>query len=710
MNKTGAVKKQRSRIKKISFKLHPRVFAALGTDLVTSDVVAIIELVKNSYDALASRVDVRVTVDEPLIEVTDDGVGMTRFEIENVWSVVATPYKLNAPMKGGRRVSGEKGLGRLSAARLGNQLEMITKAQGQPCWRVRVNWPALASSKNISDCNIELTRYAGKLPFDDTGTCIRITDLKSEWTEERIDDLAEQLSRLISPFDVIDDFKILLHAPGSSPKPIAIEAPEFLAKPPYRIKGEVNQKGVVKCVYSCGNVRRKRIEEKLWWRVLGFREESDEAKEPSPPQCGSFAFEIRAWDIDSESVREIANNYSLGRRDVTQGIRNYKGISVYRDKILVLPKSETARDWLGLDLRRVSRVGGRLSTSQLVGYVSISSEKNPSITDTSDRERLVENPATQDFKRLLKGVVELLEDERERDRTKPGHQEPPLKELFASLSATPLLHKIQELSSTGRSAAEAIPFVEQYNSKLQDAVTQIERRLVYYSRVASLGVLAASIVHEVRNQTINIGRLLAALGRFRSDPENPLVVIEKEISLAERAVQSLDQMAKRFAPLATRSSSSQKSSTVEEIISECLQMRQEEIEKKSVEVQPPDTHTTVAVNPGELTAIIINFLDNSLFWLSAVPADDRQIEFSVERSPNGRVEVQVHDSGPGVTAGDEERIFWPGVTSKPGGLGMGLTVASELVSQVGGATRLIVPGILGGASFAFDLPAERVKQ
>ena len=56
-------------------------------------------------------------------------------------------------------------------------------------------------------------------------------------------------------------------------------------------------------------------------------------------------------------------------------------------RVLVLPKSENARDWLGLDLRRVSRVGPRLSTSQIVGYVLITSKHNPKIQDTSDRER-----------------------------------------------------------------------------------------------------------------------------------------------------------------------------------------------------------------------------------------------------------------------------------------------------------------------------------
>jgi hypothetical protein len=121
-------KKTEPRLEKVLFRLHPRVFAALGTGLVTNDLVAIIELVKNSYDAFASHVDVRFignsTGQISKIEIQDDGEGMTHDLITDVWCEVATPYRTIEPLRAygrtRRRVSGEKGLGRLSAARLGS--------------------------------------------------------------------------------------------------------------------------------------------------------------------------------------------------------------------------------------------------------------------------------------------------------------------------------------------------------------------------------------------------------------------------------------------------------------------------------------------------------------------------------------------------------------------------------------------------------------
>ena len=86
-------------------------------------------------------------------------------------------------------------------------------------------------------------------------------------------------------------------------------------------------------------------------------------------RCGPFSFEIRAWDIGAADTREISESFGYQRSLIRKAISAHKGISIYRDGVLVLPKSENARDWLGLDLRRVSNIGRRLSTSQLVGYV-----------------------------------------------------------------------------------------------------------------------------------------------------------------------------------------------------------------------------------------------------------------------------------------------------------------------------------------------------
>ena len=439
----------------VRFRLHPRVFAALGSDLVTNDLVAITELVKNAYDAFASRVDVRFRTDDkrgPYIEIQDDGLGMDRDKVQNVWCVVATPNRLDTPVarrgRKSRRVAGEKGLGRLSAARLGDELEMLTQAPDEDCLLVELTWSTLSKASDISHCQVSLSNYVDPTPFQGSGTLLRIFELKSEWTPQRLEELHEHLSRLISPFSQTEAFEVWLHLPDDSAEPAKIAAPDFLKHPKYLLEGMFTDTGDLNCDYSHFPIQASRAKRtakrKVPWKDIRDQSEDESIKALKSQPCGPFTFEIRAWDIGTEDVDEIAGRFDIKKKILVRAaIRAHKGISVYRDGILVLPKSEGARDWLGLDLRRVSEVGTRLSTSQIIGYVAITAEGNSEIKDTSDRERLVESRAVAVFEEVIRTAVGVLERERLSDRLERKKAEQPLKDLFGELSADGLCRKGQ---------------------------------------------------------------------------------------------------------------------------------------------------------------------------------------------------------------------------------------------------------------------------
>ena len=134
-------------------RVHARALAALGRDLVTDEVVAVMELVKNSYDALATSVEVRVFPDgnspgeAGYIEVADDGHGMDYETIRDVWCVIATPSRAETLVaesgSRARAVTGEKGLGRLAAARLGDDIRVRTRKSGFPALEFSLNWSDL---------------------------------------------------------------------------------------------------------------------------------------------------------------------------------------------------------------------------------------------------------------------------------------------------------------------------------------------------------------------------------------------------------------------------------------------------------------------------------------------------------------------------------------------------------------------------------------
>ena len=199
--------------------------------------------------------------------------------------------------------------------------------------------------------------------------------------------------------------------------PVEIEAPDFLSRPPYRIRGTLRRSGLLVWEYDHSPIkgRGRTVSKNVAWSALREELDIEGSKKTEFPKSGPFNFEIRAWDIGREDITEIAARFDLQRASIRRSIKAFKGISLYRDGILVLPKSDTARDWLGLDSSR-SRVGIRLSTSQIVGYVSITADANPAIDDTSDRERLVNNPTVTEFEAIIKHIIELLETQRDRDR------------------------------------------------------------------------------------------------------------------------------------------------------------------------------------------------------------------------------------------------------------------------------------------------------
>ena len=413
---------------KVAFRVHPRVFAALGADLVTNDIVAVIELVKNSYDAFAQNVQVAFKQGSdgaPYLEIMDDGVGMTRDVIESSWCTVATPHKAVRPFvkKGNRRrrVVGNKGLGRLSAARLGNRLTMLTQASGDPCWEVNVDWQEIATGDDIARSAVTFKERKEGSPFTESGTRLHIRELKERWDGDRIREIAENLSRLISPFAEQDEFNITMLGVDND-DPIDIEIPQFLSEPKYSIKGKVDAKGNVVGTYrfapiGANGTPRTTGMGQTWSQIYDAAKGTWKfSHSPQSAYCGPFDFEIRAWDINADGTGEISDKYGVQRRLVRDAIRSHKGISVYRDGVLTLPKSEGARDWLGLDLRRVSQVGRALVPVNCRLLFPYPLRTTPRFEDTSDRERLSMCAEVEEFEEIIRTIVGLLASGRNQDR------------------------------------------------------------------------------------------------------------------------------------------------------------------------------------------------------------------------------------------------------------------------------------------------------
>ena len=130
--------------KLINFKVNARHIGQLGRELVTDYSTALVEIVKNSYDADAEGVKVifeNVSSSKSKLIIVDNGSGMTRTDVENKWTVIGTNNKLRAVRSpGGRKYAGKKGIGRFAVERLAERIAIYSFPENEPPFKFTLNW------------------------------------------------------------------------------------------------------------------------------------------------------------------------------------------------------------------------------------------------------------------------------------------------------------------------------------------------------------------------------------------------------------------------------------------------------------------------------------------------------------------------------------------------------------------------------------------
>jgi Signal transduction histidine kinase regulating C4-dicarboxylate transport system len=700
----------------INIKIHPRAFAAFGEELVTSDSVAILELVKNAYDAYALTVNLIFEKDKdgnPRIVIKDDGHGMTKDVIVNAWATIATPYKKNNPyvkrvidgVEHTRIVSGNKGLGRFSAARLGRTMTMITKTEDGPAMEAYFDWELFNEIEKLDDCKMKLRVLDS---VESVGTTIIIQDLNDNWdNREKLADLMNELSRLISPFEEINDFNVFVTALGDT-EGIRVESKNFIGNPTYKIIGEVNEKGTIEYKYYFEEGNRKRENSgTIEWTAENYNNADllHDQKELKKYSAGPYSFELRAWDMDAESLQGVSDRFEIGKRDIRASIKLYKGISVYRDKVLVLPKSEAGRDWLGLDAKRISQIGRRLSTNQIIGIVQISNERNPDIKDTTDREKLADTAQYKQFVETMLEVVDALQRERNNDKEE-GKKGESLSEMLTPLSSGELVESVENAAKNGANAEELVKYIRDFHEKNELQLQELNERLIYYAQTASLGSVAIVIMHEILTGMTTIKRFLDRVKKTL-----PMdVKTERYYESSLKSHKRILEVTNSFAPLYKRDLRKRVPPvSLKEAVRQSFELISAKKMCEGVELENGISDDILVVVPiSELQTVFINLFDNSCYWMQDNDVR-KKISVVIEEIKGDRCCVSVNDTGKGIAEKDSERIFVPGVTSKPKGIGMGLVIVTEIIKSYGGKVGVLQPGKIGGASLVVDFPISETK-
>ncbi|WKC44096.1 sensor histidine kinase [Pseudomonas veronii] len=716
------------------FRPRARIMKTLGEELISNDTVAIIELVKNAYDADAK--DVLIKFDDDLeegkgfIEVIDNGVGMDINTIRNAWMEPATPTKKKdkSSPNGSRRVLGEKGVGRFAASRLANSLELISRksASSNEVYAF-FDWTQFDDEeKFLDEIKIETSVRAPEeiLPNDffdlkgpAQGTILRMGGLRNSWDEMAFLALQRGLSRLVSPFSDIDGFKIRISAPSTYGKfSKNIEPPQSIKYPHYTVSGKINADGSFKLIYTVvaeGNpiplTGRLVSTPDGRWELLGESNLPDEENFRAP-ECGPLDIELRIWDRDDlgNIVQMIKSSISNVRKDLD----SFAGVNIYRDGFRVLPYGEPNNDWLRLDLRRVQNPTLRLSNNQIFGYVQITADGNPELKDQSNREGLRESQAYYDLREIMITILSRMETYRRQYKKKENQGDtknaPSNKPgLFDPISFDGIK---SHLSDNHPSDKVAFEMVQQVEKDFAQRLGELKQVVARYHGLATLGQLIDGLLHQGRHPLSKIvGYAKLGLDSVTREISKSVEKINLASTLERfekilKQGQVLDGVFKRIEPFGGRRRGRPAQLYMEQLIKDSQELLSDDFVKLKVKFTLSDTQTLVKVDSAELQEVFINLMQNSLYWLSFVPEHARIIAATVRRNPDTSVEIILADSGPGVPWENRESIFEPYFSTKSDGVGLGLSIVGDIVSDYyGGSLELMETNSLGGAAFRITL-------
>lgn len=383
----------------LRFRTGAAILTRLGSEQLRDEITALMELVKNAYDADATLVvlELRDTEEGQRLLIQDNGSGMTLEDLNSNWAFLATENKLRAdrsPVFQRRRL-GQKGVGRFAAEKLGKQLILRTRPLGQDfVLQVKFNWDEFSADRELGDYSFPISHKRPEPYEPQQGTRLDIRSLRVRWTKARTEKLRAQLATLIDPESGSADFKIHLVTPwrdlnGQLENPLP-------GNETHRIEFEISESGL----------------ERLKRYAQG--KESVLEKQIEPPLFGPIRGRLRYFG----QGLKMAERGRGGATDLDWNM----GVRMFRDGCRVRPYGEPGPegDWLQIYRARYLRGSRfRLKPHYLEGTIHISKDRNPRLRDTTSREGLMADEHVSAFVEYVRDKVaevsELVREEEQKE-------------------------------------------------------------------------------------------------------------------------------------------------------------------------------------------------------------------------------------------------------------------------------------------------------
>lgn len=705
-----------------------RLISTIGEDLIGDVYAALVELVKNSYDADATKIDItfnytRITNEDILkIEIDDDGHGMSKDVVTDAWLVPATKDKLTrSHSPKGRLFQGKKGIGRYAAAILGQELVMKTTDVEGNRTEVFINWTHFEQTEYLEDVEILLT---SQKTDEAKGTSLFITASGSkyyQWGRNELYSLTNELRKLKSPFKNYssDDFNInlaFINCPFDeyNNQVFEIEAFPIIELFDYRIYGSISETGKLTALY----------ENKSEPNLPASEIKNDIKLESGQYFCGPIEFDFRVFDRDPEAISNLIDKglidpiskLAVGKRDAKRMLDEVYGVNLYREGFRIRPYGNGGVDWLDLDKDRIQNPSLRISNNQIVGFVNIKPERISHLEEKSARDGLKHTPSFFGMVYQLKSALSELEEKRFsfRQQTGRGRQSKNINSEIENLFNYDILSlevskKLSHLKIQEKAIAEITTIIHKDAERKSKMLENIQNTIAIYQGQATLGKIVTVLLHEGRKpvqyfkqQSPNLSRFLEHYKAKRSWDDDLYDDILDRLRNYRQHSEFLAELFRRLDPLAKQNRGAKDSFSIKKAIMKSLRIFEGEMSTNSISYQL-DGHDEVEIIGWEEDIIIAftNLIENSIYWLNQKTPQDRKI--IIEVVMDNDIIIHFKDTGPGIEKHNIETgvIFEPGFSKKINGTGLGLAIAGEAIDRLNGT--IVAHHSETGAYFTIEL-------
>ncbi len=760
------------------FKITARTVLELGSELISSDIIAFYELIKNGFDAgTTDGVDIRFNIvirrnaylelrrkalgntkpaseiallaqaalsadasielldrSRALLEqaatgqqladaldqiyemshivVSDTGSGMSVNDLNNNFLVIGTASRkreVDRALRTGESKSpflGEKGIGRLSAMRLGDTLRVETaKATDSHLNCLDIDWSDFAQiDAMLADIDIQPTQGDAVESQGWSGTRIIIGKLTEDWTSERVKRMADyDFSRLTDPFlDPKNRPRVALYWNDdrvSIPwmQKALIQGAHVSVDGTYKI---VDGKPQLSCDVEIKNLGFPHPVESDSYLISAEDLESAligtsrEIPESALSSLGPFTFQVHWYNR-----RLLTSMDGIGDlRAVREQQQRWSGILLYRDGFRVFPYGEDEDDWLALDRKALARTGYTLNKAQFVGKVEISRVGNTSLVDQTNREGLRETPEQQVFLGVMQYVIQDLlfksmkNVEKQYKAQKVDLSEAKTEVANLDARAKDALTKLRKVAPKGDPSLEVLQQTlfefSEFAERARQRIEEVEQESRQMIEMAGVGLMVEVVAHELARASENALENLEAL-RGKNIPAE----VKAKLDSLRAQMKSLGKRIRVLDPLSVSGRQRVETFDLRDLILNTLEAHEAQFERHKINLKLSMSDDAVLVRSvkGMIVQILENLISNSKYWLEmdSGKQSGKKSTISITLLPSPPT-IVYEDNGPGIAQENRERVFrsFFSLKEKAKRRGLGLFIARECANYVGGNLTL----------------------